>query len=115
MRLAHAFVAAALLISVSGCGSDTASDRGESVAPSSLSQFAMIEQAGGQVGTVRWFNPEKGFGFIDSGDTAEVFVHYTAILGEGFRVLEAGQEVRFFVVQGNRGPQAEHVTVITQE
>ncbi|EOI6517616.1 cold-shock protein [Enterococcus faecium] len=61
-------------------------------------------------GTVKWFNNEKGFGFItvDGGD--EVFVHFSAIQGDGFKSLEEGQEVEFTIVEGARGPQAAEVT-----
>ncbi|HFM6444488.1 TPA: cold-shock protein, partial [Enterococcus faecium] len=57
-------------------------------------------------GTVKWFNNEKGFGFItvDGGD--DVFVHFSAIQGDGFKSLEEGQEVEFTIVEGARGPQA---------
>jgi CspA family cold shock protein len=60
-------------------------------------------------GTVKWFNAEKGYGFIqvDGGD--DVFVHYSAIQGEGFKTLEEGQLVEFDITQGNRGPQAANV------
>lgn len=61
-------------------------------------------------GTVKWFNNEKGFGFItvDGGD--DVFVHFSAIQGDGFKSLEEGQEVEFAIVEGARGPQAAEVT-----
>ncbi|HFM9320371.1 TPA: cold-shock protein [Enterococcus faecium] len=61
-------------------------------------------------GTVKWFNNEKGFGFItvDGGD--DVFVHFSAIQGDGFKNLEEGQEVEFTIVEGARGPQAAEVT-----
>ncbi|RSS78231.1 cold-shock protein [Streptomyces sp. WAC06614] len=64
-------------------------------------------------GTVKWFNAEKGFGFIqqDSGG-ADVFVHYTAIQAQGYRSLEESQRVTFEVTQGQKGPQAENVTVL---
>jgi CspA family cold shock protein len=60
-------------------------------------------------GTVKWFNAEKGYGFIqvDGGD--DVFVHFSAIQGEGFKTLDEGQEVEFEITQGNRGPQAANV------
>ncbi|GGJ05246.1 cold shock protein CspA [Alicyclobacillus cellulosilyticus] len=60
-------------------------------------------------GTVKWFNSEKGYGFIQVEGSNDVFVHYTAILGEGFRTLEEGQRVEFDIVQGQRGPQAANV------
>ncbi|CAM3951351.1 cold shock domain-containing protein [Alicyclobacillus pomorum] len=61
-------------------------------------------------GTVKWFNAEKGYGFIQVEGANDVFVHYTAILGEGFRTLEEGQRVEFDIVDGQRGPQAANVT-----
>ncbi len=62
------------------------------------------------VGKVKWFNAEKGFGFIERADGDDVFVHFTAIQSEGFKTLEEGQEVEFEIVEGNRGPQAANVT-----
>ncbi|WP_152395529.1 cold-shock protein [Paenibacillus guangzhouensis] len=62
-----------------------------------------------QQGTVKWFNAEKGFGFIEVEGGNDVFVHFSAIQGDGFKTLEEGQKVEFNVVQGNRGPQAENV------
>ena len=64
-----------------------------------------------EVGTVKWFNSGKGYGFIvrDQGD--DVFVHYSSIQGSGFRSLEEGQRVEFTVAQGNKGPQAEDVAI----
>ncbi|MBN2499674.1 MAG: cold-shock protein [Anaerolineales bacterium] len=63
-------------------------------------------------GTVKWFNGSKGFGFIERDGGEDVFVHYTAILGDGYRNLEEGQRVEFVVKQGQKGPQAEEVTVL---
>jgi len=65
-----------------------------------------------ETGIVKWFNDEKGFGFIarESGD--DVFVHFTAINSEGRRTLLEGQNVTFEVVAGQKGPQAENVTVV---
>jgi CspA family cold shock protein len=63
-----------------------------------------------QTGTVKWFNAEKGYGFIEVEGGNDVFVHFSAIQGDGFKTLDEGQQVQFKVVQGNRGPQAEEVT-----
>ncbi|GAA0391836.1 cold-shock protein [Acrocarpospora macrocephala] len=62
-------------------------------------------------GTVKWFNAEKGFGFIAPDDgTPDVFVHYSAITSSGYRSLDENQRVSFQTVQGQKGPQAENVT-----
>ncbi len=63
-----------------------------------------------KTGTVKWFNAEKGFGFISVENEDDVFVHFSAIQGEGFKALEEGQRVEFEVTQGARGPQAANVT-----
>lgn len=60
-------------------------------------------------GTVKWFNAEKGYGFISVDGGNDVFVHYSAITGEGFKTLEEGQEVQFDIAEGARGPQAANV------
>ena len=60
-------------------------------------------------GKVKWFNAEKGYGFIESDNGGDVFVHFSAIQGEGFKTLEEGQNVEFEVVEGNRGLQAANV------
>jgi len=60
-------------------------------------------------GKVKWFNAEKGFGFIEREAGDDVFVHFSAIQGEGFKSLDEGQEVTFEVEQGQRGPQATNV------
>ena len=62
-------------------------------------------------GTVKWFNAEKGFGFIEQdGGGADVFVHYSAIQTNGYRSLDEGQRVEFEITQGDKGPQASNVT-----
>ncbi|MCY8267657.1 cold shock-like protein CspB, partial [Bacillus haynesii] len=61
-------------------------------------------------GKVKWFNSEKGFGFIEVEGQDDVFVHFSAIQGEGFKTLEEGQSVSFEIVEGNRGPPAANVT-----
>ena len=60
-------------------------------------------------GKVKWFNAEKGYGFIEGQDGKDVFVHFSAIVQDGFKSLEDGQEVEFDVVEGARGPQAANV------
>jgi CspA family cold shock protein len=62
------------------------------------------------LGTVKWFNGEKGYGFIEREDGDDVFVHYSAVLGEGYRNLDEGQRVEFAVEQGPKGLQAVSVT-----
>ncbi|RTE05759.1 cold-shock protein [Paenibacillus whitsoniae] len=62
-----------------------------------------------ETGTVKWFNAEKGFGFIEMEGGNDVFVHFSAIQGDGFKSLDEGQRVEFNVAQGSRGPQAENV------
>ncbi|MZE28674.1 cold shock-like protein CspB, partial [Bacillus anthracis] len=57
----------------------------------------------------KWFNNEKGFGFIEMEGADDVFVHFSAIQGEGYKALEEGQEVSFDITEGNRGPQAANV------
>ena len=61
------------------------------------------------IGVVKWFNPTKGFGFIERDGGNDVFVHHSAINSEGFRTLEEGQRVEFTIVQGQKGPAAENV------
>jgi CspA family cold shock protein len=64
-------------------------------------------------GTIKWFNAEKGYGFIAvEGGGADVFVHYSAITGSGYRSLEEGQRVEFDIEQGTRGPQASNVRTV---
>ena len=65
-----------------------------------------------ETGRVKWFNEKKGIGFIEREGGDEVFVHFRAITGDGFRTLSDGQEVQFEVEQGQKGPQAVNVTVI---
>lgn len=61
-------------------------------------------------GTVKWFNPEKGYGFIQQENGEDVFVHYSSISGDGFKSLEEGQRVEFEIAPGRKGPQATNVT-----
>ena len=61
-------------------------------------------------GTVKWFNNAKGFGFIGREDGPDVFVHYSAVLADGYKTLQEGDMVEFEIVQGQKGPQADKVT-----
>ena len=63
-------------------------------------------------GTVKWFNNEKGFGFIVRDNGNDVFVHYRAIMGEGYKTLKEGDKVEFTVVKGQKGDQAEDVCLV---
>ncbi|EFM65371.1 MULTISPECIES: cold-shock protein [Peptostreptococcus] len=65
-----------------------------------------------KIGTVKWFNNEKGFGFISVEGENDMFVHFSAIQGDGYKSLEEGQKVEFEVVDGEKGPQAANVTRI---
>ncbi len=60
-------------------------------------------------GTVKWFNSEKGFGFIERTDGDDLFVHFSSIVGDGYKSLEEGQTVEFDISDGQRGPQASNV------
>lgn len=61
-------------------------------------------------GKVKWFSNDKGYGFIEADDGEDVFVHFTGIVGDGFKTLDEGQLVSFEITEGNRGPQAANVT-----
>ena len=63
-------------------------------------------------GTVKWFNDAKGFGFIEQESGPDVFVHFSAIQGDGFKTLAEGQKVQFTITEGKKGPQAENVVVL---
>jgi len=65
-----------------------------------------------ETGTVKWFNASKGYGFIERENGPDVFVHFSAIRGEGYRNLEEGQQVEFIVEQGQKGLQASDVTLM---
>lgn len=68
-----------------------------------------MEELTMNTGSVKWFNADKGFGFIEVEGGDDVFVHFSAIQGEGFKTLEEGQQVTFDIEEGNRGPQATNV------
>lgn len=63
-------------------------------------------------GTVKWFNEAKGFGFIEQESGPDVFAHFSAITGSGFKTLSEGQKVQFNVTQGQKGPQAENIQAV---
>ena len=63
-------------------------------------------------GTVKWFNESKGFGFIEQESGPDVFAHFSAITGSGFKTLSEGQRVEFNVTQGQKGPQAENIVAL---
>ncbi len=86
---------------LSGAGTDEISDKHQ------YNEVDMSEQR--VSGTVKWFNDSKGFGFIEQEGGADVFVHYSAIQGDGFKSLREGQKVTMEVTQGQKGPQAERV------
>jgi CspA family cold shock protein len=65
------------------------------------------------IGRVKWFNDRKGFGFIEVEGQKDVFVHYSAVQGEGFKSLKEGDQVEFEVTQGPKGPQATNVKIIS--
>jgi len=63
-------------------------------------------------GTVKWFNESKGFGFIEQESGPDVFAHYSAIVGDGFKTLAEGQPVEFSITEGEKGPQAENIVAV---
>ena len=63
-------------------------------------------------GTVKWFNDAKGYGFIEQDNGPDVFAHFSAIVGEGFKTLSEGQKVEFTITEGQKGPQAENIVPI---
>jgi CspA family cold shock protein len=80
--------------------------------PQLLSTFISGRCSNVAKGTVKWFNESKGFGFLTMEDGGDVFIHYSAIQGDGFKTLAEGQAVSFDVVEGPKGPKAENVTKI---
>jgi cold shock protein len=74
-----------------------------------------LEEETVATGRVKWFNDSKGFGFIERDDGKDVFVHYTAIQGQGFKTLPEGAKVEFDLLETDRGPQADKVRVIESE
>lgn len=78
-----------------------------------LATLAEVEDDDREIGEVKWFNVNKGYGFITRDDGEDVFVHFRAIRGRGHRTLAEGQKVRYHVIENERGLQADDVTVIT--
>ncbi|MHC4124301.1 MAG: cold-shock protein [Planctomycetota bacterium] len=66
-------------------------------------------------GTVKWFNPRKGYGFIAAEDGKDIFVHYASIEGDGYKTLNEGDPVTFEIVEGEKGLRAEHVTLANKD
>jgi cold shock protein len=84
----------------------------ESVAVGMTTGIALVGVLGMAQGTVKWFNADKGYGFIAVDGGRDVFVHYSAIVADGYRSLEQGQRVEFEITQSDRGPQAESVRTL---
>jgi len=85
-------------------------ERSESIAGYRRRLFFEVDMTGERIsGTVKWFNDDKGFGFIEREGGQDVFVHHSAIQMEGFKTLKEGQKVSMEVTQGEKGPQAENV------
>jgi CspA family cold shock protein len=72
----------------------------------------MSEMSEREIGTVKWFSNNKGYGFIEREDGPDVFVHFSAIQADGYRSLEEGQRVEFTIEDGPKGPQAASVTIV---
>jgi cold shock protein len=92
------------------CGPVSAASRSDAIHVNLI--FVESYMSDRQLGTVKWFNESKGFGFISRENGPDVFVHFRAISGSGFRTLQEGQRVSFRVVQGQKGLQAEDVTAV---
>jgi CspA family cold shock protein len=97
------------LWSVAASHGETANAAGTATAGDAAMTTKKVKMA---QGTVKWFNGDKGYGFIAVEGGPDVFVHFSAITGSGYRNLEEGQKVEFDITQGQKGPQAENVTVI---
>src|SRR5579859_3132300 len=87
---------------------------GSAVARAGLEARAAVRELFGMAqGTVKWFNPDKGYGFIAVDGDRDVFVHFSAIQSDGYRTLEEGQRVEFEITQSDRGQQAEKVIIVS--
>jgi cold shock protein len=88
-------------------------DTGSAVARAGPEARAAVRELFGMAqGTVKWFNPDKGYGFIAVDGGRDVFVHFSAIQSDGYRTLEEGQRVEFEITQSDRGQQAERVVIV---
>jgi cold shock protein len=102
--------------SAEACGAQLGGSRstGSAVERAGLEARAAVRELFGMAqGTVKWFNPDKGYGFIAVDGGKDVFVHFSAIQSDGYRTLEEGQRVEFEITQSDRGQQAEKVIVVS--
>ncbi|EAW31509.1 Cold-shock DNA-binding protein [marine gamma proteobacterium HTCC2143] len=83
--------------------------------PSSKSSGKSSGRKGREIGTVKWFNVSKGYGFVTRASGEEIFVHFRSISGNGRKVLREGQKIEFSVVDGDKGPQAEDVDIVVDK
>jgi CspA family cold shock protein len=83
--------------------------------PSSKSSGKSSGRKGREIGTVKWFNVSKGYGFVTRASGEEIFVHFRSISGNGRKVLREGQKIEFSVVDGDKGPQAEDVEIVVDK
>lgn len=83
--------------------------------PASKSSGKSSSRKGREIGTVKWFNVSKGYGFVTRASGEEIFVHFRSISGNGRKVLREGQKIEFSVVDGDKGPQAEDVDIVVDK
>jgi len=102
----------AIVAVVLTCSTTSLAKSASNVLPRLTSNTGVIQMAERETGTVKWFNDSKGYGFIEREQGEDIFVHFRAIRGEGYRTLEDGQSVEFTVTEGDKGPQAQDVVVL---
>ena len=102
----------AIVAVVLTCSTTSLAKSASNVLPRLTSITGVIQMAERETGTVKWFNDSKGYGFIEREQGEDIFVHFRAIRGEGYRTLEDGQSVEFTVTEGDKGPQAQDVVVL---
>ena len=105
-------ILAAIVAVVLTCSTASLVMSASNVLPRLTSITGVIQMAERETGTVKWFNDSKGYGFIEREQGEDIFVHFRAIRGEGYRTLEDGQSVEFTVTEGDKGPQAQDVVVL---